>query len=71
MTSKTYKDGFKYKCKTYDTPSPCSDEVEQSLNELGKDGWEICGVHVEKSTQGDGRDFEYRVFVWFKQRTLH
>ena len=71
MTSKTYKDGFRYKCETYYPENPSSEEMEVALNEKGNEGWEICGLHIETGIKGTEYDYNYRVFVWFKKRTLN
>jgi len=52
MTQKILKDGFYYNCETYYPENPSSEEMEISLNEKGKEGWEICGLHVEKGIEG-------------------
>ncbi len=71
MNAKTYKDGFQYKCQTYYPENPSSKEIEDALNEKGKDGWEICGLHIETAIKEEYNDYKYRIFVWFKKRILN
>jgi hypothetical protein len=44
--------------KDEDVDSEYVDDLNKYLNELGEDGWEMCGVvHVDKSGKSSGGDF--------------
>lgn len=54
---------FEYKLIEWYAETPCSEGIQENINQYGAEGWEVCTTHFEKD---DDPSF-YRIFVWLKR----